>query len=61
VCYKSEPDMWYSTNTETQQTIPSSDTTAEKQSDSLLEQTATANHPEKTRTAAAPGSEYWLP
>jgi hypothetical protein len=53
--------MWYSTNTETKQTIPSSDTTAEKQSDSLLEQAAKATLPEKTRTATAPGSEYWLP
>jgi hypothetical protein len=53
--------MWYSTDTETKQTIPSSDPTAEKQSDSLLDQTATATHSEKTRTTSAPGSEYWLP
>jgi hypothetical protein len=53
--------MWYSTITETQQTIPPSDWKTEQQSDSLLEQTAMATGSEKARTATAPGSEYWLP
>jgi hypothetical protein len=53
--------MWYSTVTETQQTIQPSDPKAEQQADSLLEQPAMVNGPEKARTATAPGSEYWLP
>jgi len=53
--------MWYSTVTETQQTIPPSDPKTEPQTDSLLEQTAMATGSEKARTATAPGSEYWLP
>ena len=59
VCFWSEPDMWYSTVTEIQQTIPPSDPKTEQQVDSLPEQTAMATGSEKAATA--PGSEYWLP
>jgi hypothetical protein len=56
-----EFDMWYSTGTETQQTIPPVEATAEQQSDSSTDRTATAADPKKASTSATPGTEYWLP
>ena len=60
-CLLDEPDMWYPSVAETQQTSQPNDPMTGQQVDSLLEQIAMATGSEKARTAAAPDSEYWLP
>ena len=53
--------MWYSTVTETEQTIPPGEATGDQLSGSLVEQTAKIAGLKKVDKTPAPGSEYWLP
>ena len=52
--------MWYTTITETRQTVPPSKSDAEQQTDFPVDEVATADAA-KACEATVPGSEYWLP